>query len=108
MMAKQIRRDLLDAAHGARADDDDERFHRVWNRFNRLEQALYDVEEWESELNRLSDGHNMQGSFMPEIFPAEQLRRFGELERYYDDAAMSTRIERVRQTRCFCDGFIHG
>ena len=102
MKANQLRRDLVRKAHDARAEYNDELFDRIWNRMNRLEQAMYDVEEWEAELKLRSKG-KFSCTFMPLIPPREQLKMLGELERFCGDDFTATRIERVRRNRCFCD-----
>lgn len=103
MKAKQLRHDLVDAALNARYQDDYEQFVRTWDRMNLLEQAMYDVEEWEIETKRVKAGQRFHMSFMPEFPPKEQLKMLAELERYCDDPFTAARIERVRRTRCFCD-----
>ena len=104
LKAPNFRRKLLDAAAAARVNDDYEDFDEVWKKMSRLEKALYDVEEWEDELKRIEVGRERLGSFMPESPPKEELARLEELERACGDPALIARIERVRQTRCFCDG----
>ena len=103
MESNQLRRDMVDAALVARYNDDHERFDHIWSRMNSLEQAQYDVEEWEIELKKVKEGQKFHNSFMPEIPPREQLKMLEELERFFGDRFTAARIERVRQTRCFCD-----
>ena len=102
MKAKQLRRDLVRKGHDARAKSDDEEFDRVWIRMNRLEQAMYDVEEWEAELKLRAKGKFSYTS-MPPIPPKEQLKMFGELEQFCGDDLTTARIERMRRNRCFCE-----